>query len=136
MKLPRWLRISFAVAGIVVIALAVSGWLFLRSLSPLSRCDERKFTRERWADSAASFGPKATRGCIVDHLLRSTELRGRTRAEIVALLGEPSKTTYFQEYDLVYWLGPERSIMSIDSEWLVLRLDAAGRVSEFHLVTD
>jgi hypothetical protein len=37
---------------------------------------------------------------------------------------------------LVYWTGPERGLMSIDSEWLVMRLDGAGRVAEVSLVTD
>ncbi|MBD2000571.1 hypothetical protein H6G00_28870 [Leptolyngbya sp. FACHB-541] len=63
-------------------------------------------------------------------------MAGKSRPEVVALLGEPDKTNYFQDYDLVYWLGPERGLMRIDSEWLVLRLDAEGRVSEHQLVTD
>ena len=32
--------------------------------------------------------------------------------------------------------GPERGLISIDSEWLVMRLDSLGRVSDFRLVTD
>jgi hypothetical protein len=72
----------------------------------------------------------------VDDLIAHTPIRGRSRADIVALLGEPSKTAYFKDYDLVYWLGPERGLMSIDSEWLVMRLDSLGRVSDFRLVTD
>jgi hypothetical protein len=55
---------------------------------------------------------------------------------VVALLGEPRRTRYFRQYDLVYWLGPERGMISIDSEWLVLRLDKRGRVTEERLVTD
>lgn len=69
-------------------------------------------------------------------VIESTPLRGRSRAEIVALLGEPPKTSYFNEYDLVYWLGQKPGLVSIDSEWLVLRLDSMGRVSEYRLVTD
>ena len=65
-----------------------------------------------------------------------TPMRGRSRADIVALLGEPAKTDYFKDYDLVYWLGPERSPISMDSEWLVIRLDSLGRVSDVRLVTD
>ena len=130
------LRRSLLVIASIVIVLAVSGWFFIRSLSPMSRCNEHRFTTQLWRDSVASFGPKAVRGCIVDDLIRSERLHGRSRAEIVALLGEPPKTDYFRDYDLVYWLGPERGLMSIDSEWLVMRLDSAGRVSEYRLVTD
>jgi hypothetical protein len=73
---------------------------------------------------------------MVDDLRRRYPLKGRTRAEVVALLGEPRPTNYFTEYDLVYWLGPERGAISIDSEWLVLRLDKDGRIVEERLVTD
>ena len=134
--IPRWLRITLIVIGLAVLTVIVGGWLFLRSLSPLSRCDERRFTPARWNDSTLAFGPGAIRGCVVDDLLRREKLRGRTRAEIVALLGEPPRTDYFRDYDLVYWLGPERGMMSIDSEWLVFRLDSTGRVIEHRLVTD
>jgi hypothetical protein len=134
--IPRWLRITLIVIGLAVLTVIVGGWLFLRSLSPLSRCDERRFTPARWNDTTLAFGPAAIRGCVVDDLLRREKLRGRTRAEIVALLGEPPRTDYFRDYDLVYWLGPERGMMSIDSEWLVFRLDSTGRVIEHRLVTD
>lgn len=73
---------------------------------------------------------------MVDDLLATGRLPGRPRAVVAALLGEPRPTSYFREYDLVYWLGPERGVISIDSEWLVLTLDAAGRVADARLVTD
>lgn len=43
---------------------------------------------------------------------------------------------YYREWDLVYWLGPERGFYSIDSEWLVVRLGPEGRVSDCQLVRD
>ncbi len=73
---------------------------------------------------------------MVDDLLRQNRLVGITRTEVVALLGTPAQTGYFREYDLVYWLGPERGLFSIDSEWLVMRTDSLGRVTEAKLVTD
>jgi hypothetical protein len=73
---------------------------------------------------------------MVDDLLQHHRLRGLDRSGVVALLGEPPHTGYFREYDLVYWLGPERGLMSIDSEWLVMKFDPAGRVTEARLVTD
>lgn len=61
---------------------------------------------------------------------------GKSRAEVVVLLGEPPPTDYFRQYDMVYWLGAERGWLTIDSEWLVVRLDANKRVSEARIVTD
>ncbi len=48
-------------------------------------------------------------------------LVGVTREEVILLLGEDTETDYFKtENNMVYHLGQERSLISIDSEWLVL----------------
>ena len=143
MRGHRWLR-DVLIAGAAMLALVAIGRLAVVALfaaalgpGPMARCDgHRTFRSSLWRDSAAVYGPLRLRGCMVDDLRRRHPLRGRTRAEVVALLGEPRPTGYFREYDLVYWLGPERSPLGIDSEWLVLRLDGAGRVGEDRLVTD
>jgi len=73
---------------------------------------------------------------MVDDLLRLHSFRGMTRDQVTGIIGEPDKTEYFKDWDLVYWLGPERSFMSIDSEWLVLRLDGQKKVKEFRIMRD
>ena len=73
---------------------------------------------------------------MVDDLLNKNDFHGIARNEVVALLGETSKSGYFADWDLVYWLGPERGFISIDSEWLVFRLDANQKVIEYRIVTD
>ncbi|HEX8242360.1 MAG TPA: hypothetical protein VF541_02645 [Longimicrobium sp.] len=137
--MPRGLRIfvgSATALGAVYAALWMAFSAFERSL-PESRCrGHERFSAAVWRDTVQAYAELAPRGCMVDDLLASRDLHGLTRAEVVALLGTPPKTGYFREYDLVYWLGPERGPSSIDSEWLVLRLDAAGRVAEYRLVTD
>jgi len=102
----------------------------------MDRCRTHRFDTAVWHDRARARSTEAVRGCIVDDLLDRIKLRGRTRAEVVALLGEPPPTDYFTNFDLVYWLGPERGLISIDSEWLVIKLDQSGRVSQARLVTD
>ena len=86
-------------------------------------------------DTTLARGKLAIRGCMVDDLLERHELRGMTRAEIVALIGEPDSTRDFPEYDLVYWLGPERGLVGTDSEYLVMKLDKAKRVVSVELIT-
>ncbi len=74
---------------------------------------------------------------MADRLIARGELLGMTRAQIVERLGEPPETGYFSDWDLVYWLGPERNyLFGIDSEWLVLRLGDGGRVEEQRIVRD
>ena len=140
MRVPRWVRVAL-LAVVAVIVLAAGGfWVFAQWAfppGPEARCEgHERFDAAAWRDTTQAFGPLAIRGCMVDDLLARHGLQGQSRPEVVALLGEPRPTTYFREYDLVYWLGPERGPMSIDSEWLVIRLDAQGRVREHRLVTD
>lgn len=60
---------------------------------------------------------------MVDDLSRQYSFRGMTRVQAVAIVGEPDRTGYFRDWDLVYWLGPERGFLGIDSESLVFQLD-------------
>ena len=73
---------------------------------------------------------------MVDDLLYHHKLDGMTRSEVVSLIGEPDVTDYFKEYDMVYRLGMERGFISIDSEWLVFRLNATDVVIEHNIVRD
>jgi len=73
---------------------------------------------------------------MVDDLLRRHQLQGMSVPEIESLLGPADRTEKFRNYDMVYWLGPERGFMSIDSEWLVFRLDDKKKVSAFSVVRD
>ena len=73
---------------------------------------------------------------MADDLVRRRLLDGLTREQTLHLLGEPRPTNYFSEWDLVYWLGPERSFIGVDSEWLVVRFAPDGQVSEYRIVRD
>jgi hypothetical protein len=140
MNLRKWVRATAIAFVTIVVICLVGAWGFLHFAfgdGPMSRCHGHdRFDSGAWQDSTLTWGPLAVRGCMVDNLLSKHALRGQSRASVVALLGEPHPTSYFRDYDLVYWLGPERSPISIDSEWLVMRLDASNRVKEVRLVTD
>jgi outer membrane protein assembly factor BamE (lipoprotein component of BamABCDE complex) len=73
---------------------------------------------------------------MADRLIARQMLLGKTRGQVVEMLGEPTSTAYFRDWDMVYWLGPERGFFRIDSEWLVLKLGANGRVVENRIVRD
>lgn len=74
---------------------------------------------------------------MVDSLLKKLDLQGMTRAEIDALLGPKTQTPYFDDWDLVYYLGPGRYGDAIgDSEWLVIRFNSGGRAKEHAVVHD
>jgi hypothetical protein len=98
--------------------------------------DGMPFDSTTWKASLAQENDNPIRLRMVDSLLRQHTLKGMDREQIVSLLGTPPLTRYFKEYTFVYWLGPERGFMSIDSEWLLIRLDENNRVTEARLARD
>ena len=98
------------------------------------RSPGRAFDPVAWRDD--SQVQEGVRLSMADWLIARGALLGKTRAEVVELLGEPPPTNYFSDWDMVYWLGPERGFLSIDSEWLVLRLAQDGRVMDNQIVRD
>lgn len=120
---------------IVVIAIVLFGYFFYGYKAD-GYLQRRSFASSIWKDEETARKPPYPRLRMVDDLLSNEKLIGKTRQEVIVLLGEPMKTEYFNEYDLVYWLGPERNFISIDSEWLVMKLDSSGKVSECLLATD
>jgi hypothetical protein len=107
-----------------------------RSQLAESRCDGHEtFIQSQWMDTTLTRSKLAIRGCMVDDLLDRHELRGMTRAEVVSLIGEPDSTRDFPDYDLVYWLGPERGLIGTDSEYLAMKLDKSKRITSVELIT-
>ena len=66
---------------------------------------------------------------MVGPLLDQHPLNGLSRSMVVGLLGEPTPTDKWENWDMIYVLGPTE-YMPIDHEWLVIRLDEEGRVTD------
>lgn len=89
------------------------------------------FTTEKWMNHLSE------RVYIVDDLINTYELVGKTKSDVVALLGPPTETEYFKsDTNVVYYLGDERGIISIDSEWLVIDFDDNQIVKAYDVRTD
>lgn len=80
--------------------------------------------------------PLHKRARIADGLKLGGGLTGKSRQDVVALLGEPVETDQFPNYDLAYPLGRSRKLMGIDSEWLVIRLGSDARAEEVAVLED
>ena len=117
----------FALLGIV--AALVIGYGFATGYLPIRPFDAALWRQVQTADNHVRLR-------MVEWLVRSGQLDGLTRSQVVELLGPPDGGPYFGDWDFVYWLGPERGFMSIDSEWLVLRSGSDGRVAEYRVVGD
>lgn len=73
---------------------------------------------------------------MIDDLMKRHKLIGMTKESIEKLLGEPPESEYFRgTCDWLYWLGPERGFMSIDSEWLCIKY-TGDMASEAKIVRD
>jgi hypothetical protein len=114
-------------AGLLYVVFTIA--LVLYALAPPS---DIPFDAAGWV--AAAAGSDQTRYRMHKDLLRRHPLVGMTRSEVTALLGPPTRTNYFREWDMVYVMGPEPGF-GVDNVWLVLRL-ADERVVEHRVVTD
>ena len=108
--------------------------------------EPRAFESQAWKEAAwngRTMFPEPVRIEMVDSLLAGGGLIGLKREEVVKTMGPDdgaSGTGFsvhgFGDWDDVYWLGPERAALRVDSEWLVIRYDDRGRVFECALQTD
>jgi hypothetical protein len=114
-----------------LLLLILVSWGFSTHYLPLMR-----FTSEGWRHGGGENGSKPVRLQMIEWLTRSGQLDGLTRPQVAALLGPADRPPYFREWDLVYLLGPERGMFSIDSEWLVIRFGPNGRVADYRVVSD
>lgn len=139
-KRQRRLLIALAVGGVLAVSfpfVVVGGLLAQTSWKQWQHCrGYTQFNPTLWQNPKLTFDPTYVRLCMVDDLLAKYLLLGRPQAGVIELLGPPEPQNGFAGYDMVYVLGPERSFISIDYEWLVIKLDGAGHVSEAAIVTD
>ncbi|MGG6237590.1 hypothetical protein ACQ4N7_03035 [Nodosilinea sp. AN01ver1] len=139
-KNRRRLLVGLIIGGVLVTSfpfLVVGGLLAKTNWDEWQHCrGYTQFNFARWNDPALSASPTYVRLCMVDDLVAKYILMGRSRASVIELLGTPEPEKSFSGYDMVYVLGPERSFISIDYEWLVIKLDAAGYVNEAKILTD
>jgi hypothetical protein len=131
-------RIAAAVVAVAVVLLAPYIFLFGKDeyRSVREYLHRIPFNSSSWQDPKQAYGQDPVRIRMVDDLMHSKQLDHLSRAEVEKLLGTPPRTVYFREYDLVYWLGPERGFISIDSEWLVIKFDSKEIVQKYVILRD
>ena len=123
------LRLTIALACIVAL---IGGAAYYDSQSnPTVPFDPGEWRR---SETSREERPTVRQRMLAD-LLGRHPLVGLTRDSIEQMLG-PRLTDKFATYPLAYWLGPEPSYLPIDSEWLIIAFDSAGRASHYQIVTD
>jgi hypothetical protein len=67
-------------------------------------------------------------------LIGTGAMQGIERAQAVALLGQPAESTRFGDGELAYPLGRGLGFFLVDDNWLLIRLDESGRVTDARVV--
>lgn len=129
----RFLKITLWLIGLVVVGYIVLIGFFMFGPNIQNYATQTTFDSVRWKASLNKSDPIRQR--MVSSLKANHALLGQTKEQIERLLGTPPATGYFKEYDYVYWLGPERSVFGIDSEWLCLKFEN-GKVIKAEILTD
>jgi hypothetical protein len=96
----------------------------------------RRFDSQVWKDATRFSSSKpAVRSYMVADLIASTEVLGMTSQAIDQLLGPPDDRRLEEENTsvLLYWLGPSRSFLKLDSSWLAVYINK-GRVVYVRIV--
>jgi hypothetical protein len=122
---PGFLLFSWLVLGPTI-----DEWKHLRSFDA---------TAWREQNGQAHEGMWPPRLCMVDDLMSSGELLGKTQGEVIELLGPPAPKGFpagARASDIHYHLGPERGLFRIDSEWLMLKFGENGQLSRQWLYRD
>lgn len=63
-------------------------------------------------------------------------LLGKTKAEIIDLLGNPDNYPFREPWGFNYWVGLQREPMKMDSAWLAIRFDDADHAVEVKMRQD
>jgi hypothetical protein len=134
-KRSKTLRICITI-GIVFLLLTSPIWLMATKAVYEDWKSCLPFDSLVWKESLTKESTESVRLRMINDLLRKHVLLGMHRSEVISLLGMPPSTEYFRDYDLVYWLGPERGFFGIDSEWLAVKFDGEDRVTKASVVSD
>jgi hypothetical protein len=139
---PRWVWVVLGLSvAIALFPIAVPVIIFGGDAIK-ERRSRIRFDAETWRNTGKPYGVIGVRLQMVDDLMKSHILDGQSRYEVVQLLGEPdgdpSVKPRFPKWQMHYYLGPSRGTVlfrGFDYDYLVLRLDAQGKVAAVGIVT-
>ena len=115
---------------VLFIVAIITSDLAINELEAQATLPGSRFDAELWRATRPESLNDLTRTRMVANLLRSHEFVGWKKQEVLSLLGPPTsdhshgQTPESKRTNLTYLVGPERSFISIDSEWLTFSLDA------------
>jgi hypothetical protein len=134
-SLAQVARVALRIAaGLVAVYVFLLSMVFVPPVVEQYR-HRQPFDRHGWLNERGTAKwPMRLR--MVDDLLAKHSFTGVTRDSVERLLGPADSARAFGGFDMVYALGPERSPIGIDYEWLAFKLGPDGRVTRYEIITD
>jgi hypothetical protein len=127
-------RSILVLTALVAVFLTLSGRLLLQQRG---NCPSRQFVSSEWklptGISGVGVRNFTKRSSMIDDLTENHLTTNLHRSAVLSLLGQPSQDL---GSILVYYVGPERSWMSIDSETLFVEFDLRGGLRSAHTRVD
>ena len=106
---------TFGAAGAVL----TKAWTDATDCEPKTKCETLPFDPAQWKAYGTWTNPVRVK--MIDDLPASYGVRGKTQAWIDEQLGTPETTHPLgDKCDYVYWLGPSRTLVATEFEWLCL----------------
>lgn len=90
------------------------------------------FDPVRWRDPACIA--EGVRFAMLDRMMAVGSWKGRTRAEIVAMLGDSEPEAQVEEAELGYYVGLQRRGFAFDRMWMVVSFGPDGLTSRVRVV--
>jgi hypothetical protein len=116
-------------------------WVFAscaphNSGSQTSALRKVRFDRDEWIKCTPTSDGRTVRSQMADDLVRNHQLSSLNKEQIIELLGKPIVTKHADpQWDIMYWIGPERGVTPLDDEYLVFKFDSTGKVVDFCVTT-
>jgi hypothetical protein len=116
MNMKKSLKIIGVILGTLalLLVLSFSAFYYWFTIGAID-FEPQKFDSTIWKNTEPTMSWESVRLKMVDDLIENEIINGMNKSSVIALLGEPDDTPYFQSYDMVYYLGRERQAIAIDS---------------------
>ena len=122
-------RITLWIAGAAALAAGLGAGILVSAADEREGCESFRFDREAWLESSRGDDKGTEEQTeIAERLVECRLLLGRGSAEVRRMLGPPDEQYRRKRTTWLYELGPERSMFSIDSEFLKITFARRGRV--------
>lgn len=111
---------------IIVISLV---FIIFISNTMLNKYYYSKFTPSKWLNN------ESKRVLMVDDMLENYKIKKMNKTDILDLLGKPTIIEKMNN-NIMYYLGDERSFVSVDSELLVVYFNEKDECIKYEIITD